>query len=162
MMEIALATTQRAQQEQPDTLLNRELSWLDLNARVLDLASDPDQHLLERVRFCAIFSSNLDEFFMVRVAGLLDQVAAGLGVRSPDGRTSQQTLAEVRERALELTGRQSELWRHELRPALAAEGIVLGTVDDANEDERRELEATYAHQIYPILTPLAVGPGQPF
>ncbi len=80
-----------------ETLLNRELSWLDLNARVLDLASDPDQPLLERVKFCAIFSSNLDEFFMVRIAGLLDQLAAGLPVRSPDGRTPQQALTEVRE-----------------------------------------------------------------
>ncbi len=139
----ALATTQRLVHESsPDQLLNRELSWLDLNARVLDLAADPDQPLLERVRFCAIFSSNLDEFFMVRVAGLLDQVAAGLGVRSPDGRTPQQTLAEVRQRVLELTARQSELWRRELRPALADEGILVGTVDDATEAELEELEAT--------------------
>ena len=80
------------------TLLNRELSWLDLNERVLELAADPDEPLLERVKFCAIFSSNLDEFFMVRVAGLLDQVIARVNVRSPDGRTPQQALAEVRER----------------------------------------------------------------
>src|SRR5271154_6676346 len=124
-----------------DTLLNRELSWLDLNERVLDLAEDPDQPLLERVRFCAIFSSNLDEFFMVRVAGLLDQVVAGLGVRSPDGRTAQQTVTELRERVLELTARQSELWRHTLRPALAAEGILIGTVDDATPEDLEELEA---------------------
>jgi polyphosphate kinase len=158
-----VATTQRPTQESsPEQLLNRELSWLDLNARVLDLASDPDQLLLERVRFCGIFSSNLDEFFMVRVAGLLDQVAAGLGVSSPDGRTAQQTLAEVRARVLELTARQSELWRLELRPALAEEGILVGTVDDASKSELKELEATFAHRIYPVLTPLAVGPGQPF
>ena len=99
---------------------------------------------------------------MVRVAGLLDQVAAGLGVRSPDGRTAQQTLVEVRERVLELTARQSKLWRHELRPALAGEGILIGKVDDAGEAELEELEATFAHSIYPVLTPLAVGPGQPF
>ena len=158
-----MATAQQPTQESsPEQLLNRELSWLDLNARVLDLAADPDQPLLERVRFCGIFSSNLDEFFMVRVAGLLDQVAAGLGVRSPDGRTAQQTLAEVRARVLELTARQSELWRHELRPALAEEGILIGTVDDAGKAELKELEATFAHRIYPVLTPLAVGPGQPF
>jgi polyphosphate kinase len=158
-----VAITQRTVQEgSPDQLLNRELSWLDLNARVLDLAADPNEPLLERVRFCGIFSSNLDEFFMVRVAGLLDQVAAGLGVRSPDGRTPQQALAEVRQRVLELTGSQSELWRHVLRPALADEGIVIGAVEDANPEELEELEATFAHRIYPVLTPLAVGPGQPF
>jgi polyphosphate kinase len=145
-----------------ETLLNRELSWLDLNSRVLDLASDPDQPLLERVKFCAIFSSNLDEFFMVRIAGLLDQLAAGLPVRSPDGRTPQQALTEVRERVLALTGLQSELWRKDLLPALAAEGILIGTVDDATPEELTELESIFAKQIYPVLTPLAVGPGQPF
>src|SRR5262249_4769053 len=99
----AVATAQRTTQEgTPPDLLNRELSWLDLNARVLELAADPEQRLLERIRFCGIFSSNLDEFFMVRVAGLLDQVAAGLGVLSPDGRSPQQALAEVRERVLAL------------------------------------------------------------
>ncbi len=145
-----------------DTLLNRELSWLDLNARVLDLAADTDQPLLERVRFCSIFSSNLDEFFMVRIAGLLDQLAAGLPVRSPDGRTPQQALTEVRERVLELTEIQSELWRQDLLPALAAEGILIGSVEDATEDELTELESLFAKQIYPVLTPLAVGRGQPF
>jgi polyphosphate kinase len=144
------------------TLLNRELSWLDLNKRVLDLSADPSEPLLERVKFCSIFSSNLDEFFMVRVAGLLDQVIARVNVRSPDGRTPQQALAEVRERALELTAAQSRLWREELVPALAGEGIVVGTVDDATPEEHAELELTFARQIYPVLTPLAVGPGQPF
>jgi polyphosphate kinase len=157
-----VATRQRRAVETPATLLNRELSWLDLNARVLELAADPEQPLLERVRFCGIFSSNLDEFFMVRVAGLLDQVAAGLGVLSADGRTSQQTLTELRERVRELTAAQSTLWRRELCPALAKEGIVIGAVADADERELAELEATFAQRIYPVLTPLAVGPGQPF
>jgi polyphosphate kinase len=144
------------------SLLNRELAWLDLNNRVLDLAADRSEPLLERVKFCSIFSSNLDEFFMVRVAGLLDQVIARVNVRSPDGRTPQQALAEVRERVLELTAAQSRLWREELVPALAGEGIVVGTVDDATPEEHTELESTFARQIYPVLTPLAVGPGQPF
>ena len=158
-----MATTPRPITETPNqTLLNRELSWLDLNKRVLDLAADPGEPLLERVKFCAIFSSNLDEFFMVRVAGLLDQVIARVNVRSPDGRTPQQALADVRERVLELTSAQSKLWRDELVPALAAEGIVMGTVEDLNESERGELEARFVRQIYPVLTPLAVGPGQPF
>jgi polyphosphate kinase len=158
-----LATTHRAPTETPShTLLNRELSWLDLNQRVLDLAADPAEPLLERVKFCSIFSSNLDEFFMVRVAGLLDQVVARVNVRSPDGRTPQQALADVRERVLELTAAQSKLWRDELAPALAREGIIVGTIEDATEEERAELETRFARHIYPVLTPLAVGPGQPF
>jgi polyphosphate kinase len=158
-----VTTTQRPQAEAPGTmLLNRELSWLDLNARVLDLASDPNEPLLERVKFCAIFSSNLDEFFMVRVAGLLDQVASGLSVRSADGRSPHQALTEIRARALDLVSEQSQLWRDDLCPALAAEGIILGSVSDATPDEREQLEDHFARQIFPVLTPLAVGPGQPF
>jgi polyphosphate kinase len=158
-----VATTQRTSLESPEhALLNRELSWLDLNERVLELAADRSEPLLERVKFCAIFSSNLDEFFMVRVAGLLDQVVARVNLRSPDGRTPLQALAEVRERVLALTATQTELWRSELSPALAAEGIRVGSVEDADDEEHGELEARFAREIYPVLTPLAVGPGQPF
>ncbi|HEV2591983.1 MAG TPA: hypothetical protein VGU02_08820, partial [Gaiellaceae bacterium] len=151
---------------QPDAagvvLLNRELSHLELMARVLDLAGDPNEPLLERVKFCGIVSSILDEFFMVRVSGLLDQVASGLSVRSPDGRTPAQTLIDIRHRVTALTAAQSELWRDTLCPALAQEGILLGTVDDLTPDERAELDSLFAREIYPVLTPLAVGPGQPF
>ncbi len=158
-----MSVTDRLHPDAPAaSILNRELSWLDLNGRVLDLAADPSEPLLERIKFCGIFSSNLDEFFMVRVAGLLDQVVSGAAVRTSDGRTPQQTLVEIRERALALTAEQSQLWRTGLCPALAAEGIIIGTVDDATEQEREELELIFAHQIYPVLTPLAVGPGQPF
>jgi polyphosphate kinase len=156
-------TTTRVQAEGPPVvLLNRELSSIDLMARVLDLAADPNEPLLERVKFCGIVSSILDEFFMVRVSGLLDQVASGLSVHSPDGRTPQQTLSEIRLRALELTAEQSRLWRETLTPALAEQGIVLGAVDDLTPLEREELETLFAREIYPVLTPLAVGPGQPF
>jgi polyphosphate kinase len=156
-------TTERLQAESPAAvLLNRELSWLDLNARVLDLAADPNELLLERIKFCSIFSSNLDEFFMVRVAGLLDQVASGLSVRSADGRTPHQVLVEIRERTLDLMSEQSRLWREDLGPALASEGILIGSVSDATADERGQLEDHFARQIFPVLTPLAVGPGQPF
>jgi polyphosphate kinase len=144
------------------TLLNRELSSLDLIGRVLDLATDPEQPLLERVKYCGHVSSILDEFFMIRVAGLLDQIVAGLPVLSPDGRSPQQALDEVAAGAAELVTRQSKLWRTELCPALAREGIVVATVEETSADERRELESTFARQIYPVLTPLAVGPGQPF
>jgi polyphosphate kinase len=145
-----------------DTLLNRELSQVDLMRRVLELAADPNEPLLERVKFCGIVSSILDEFFMVRVAGLQDQVLSGLSVRSPDGRTPQQALAEIRGSVLELTAQQSALWRDKLCPALAAEGILVGGVEDATEAERTELEQVFTRQIFPVLTPLAVGPGQPF
>jgi polyphosphate kinase len=158
-----VATTERLSTDpQAPVLLNRELSWLDLNARVLDLAADRNEPLLERVKFCGIFSSNLDEFFMVRVAGLLDQLVSGVSVRSADGRTPQQTLDEIRARALELTAEQARLWRAELCPELAEQGIRIGGVGDATSDELAELESLFARQIYPVLTPLAVGPGQPF
>jgi polyphosphate kinase len=143
-------------------LLNRELSWLDYNARVLARAADKTLPLLERSRNCAYFSSNLDEFFQVRVAGLMGQEEAGLLVRSPDGRTPQQTLAEIRERAVELTSDQAKLWKRDLRPALAETGIVVGDVEDCNRKELDELDKRFDRDIFPILTPLAVGPGQPF
>jgi polyphosphate kinase len=145
-----------------DRLLNRELSWLEFNARVLDLVADATVPLLERVKFCSIFSSNLDEFFMVRVAGLMGQEAAGIGVRSIDGRTPTATLAEIRERVLALTARQSRLWSRELVPALAEQGVVIAQVEECEEKEVNELEKRFEREIYPVLTPLAVGPGQPF
>ena len=157
-----MATTRLHPDAPIEALLNRELSWLDLNGRVLELAADPNEPLLERVKFCSIFSNNLDEFFMVRVAGLLDQVVSGVSVRSRDGRTSQQTLDEIRARVLELSAQQAQLWRDQLCPALAAERVLVGSVDDATDDERAELQDIFARQIYPVLTPLAVGPGQPF
>src|SRR5262245_47673321 len=145
-----------------DRLINRKLSFLDYDARVLALARDADLPLLERVKFCSIFSQMLDEFFMVRIAGLAGQAAAGVTVRSPDGRTPQQTLREARARVLELQAEQARIWAQELRPALAAEGVVVSQVTDLSAEERAELEHRYERDIYPVLTPLAVGPGQPF
>ena len=145
-----------------ERLLNRELSWLDFNARVLELAEDPQVPLLERVKFCSIFSSNLDEFFMVRVGGLMRQAEAAMPMRSVDGQTPQAVLARIRERALALTERQSAVWTGELQPALAAEGILVGTCVDCTNEELAELAALFDRELYPVLTPLAVGPGQPF
>jgi polyphosphate kinase len=142
--------------------LNRELSWLDFNARVLEVASDSSLPLLERVNFCSIFSSNLDEFFMIRVAGLMDQAEAGVLLRSPDGRTPQEALHEIRERTLELSGEQAKLWKRQLKPALADQGIVVAEIDDLDERELKELEGVFEREIFPVLTPLAVGPRQPF
>jgi polyphosphate kinase len=148
--------------QEGERLLNRELSWLEFNARVLELAGDPSVPLLERVKFCSIFSSNLDEFFMVRVAGLLGQEVAGVAVRSADGRTPAATLAEIRERVLALTARQSKLWSRELVPALDEAGIAISQMDECSEKELSQLERGFDQDIYPVLTPLAVGPGQPF
>jgi polyphosphate kinase len=148
--------------EVDDRLLNRELSWLDYNARVLELASDPAVPLLERVRLCKFFSSNLDEFFMVRVAGLREQADAGILALSPDGRTAQGALAEIRRRVLELSELQTRLWKRELRPGLAEHGVVVGEVEDCTDKELSQLQSLFDRQIYPVLTPLAVGSGQPF
>ncbi len=143
-------------------LLNRELSWLTFNERVLELAADPTLPVLERVKFCAIFSSNLDEFFMVRVAGLLQQASAGVALRSADGLTPQQTLSRIRDDVSRATAAQARLWRRELRPLLAQAGIDVGRVEDCNSRELEQLERRFKREIYPVLTPLAVGPGQPF
>jgi polyphosphate kinase len=154
-------TTATAARE-ADRLLNRELSWLDFNTRVLELAEDRTVPLLERVKFCSIFSANLDEFFMVRVAGLLGQLASGLGVHSADGRTPTEALTEIRRQVTALTARQAKLWRRDLVPSLADYDIVIGNVDELRKSELEELAERFERQIYPVLTPLAVGPGQPF
>jgi len=149
-----------APDEAQPRFLNRELSQLDFNGRVLEVARDESVPLLERVNFCAIFSSNMDEFFMVRVAGLMDQLAAGVAVRSPDGLTPQAALAEIRERTTALSAEQAKLWKRHLRPELEAQGIVVAEIEDLEPDELEELERVFDTEIFPVLTPLAVGPGQ--
>ncbi len=155
-----MATT--ASRETSGRLLNRELSTLEYNARLLDLAGDDSLPLLERVKMCRFVSSNLDEFFMVRVAGLLGQAASGIAVRSADGLTPRSALTQIRERVLELTARQAKLWKRALRPALLDEGIVIAQIDDLEPDDLGELEKRFQREIFPVLTPLGVGPGQPF
>jgi len=159
---VPTAEKEKASVEGPERFLNRELSSLDFNSRVLELAADPSLPLLERLTFCSRFSQHLDEFFAVRVSGLMGQDASGLTVYSLDGRTPQQTLAEIRERVLALSAEQSSLWKRELRPALEKEGILIGRIADCSEKELEELAALFDREIYPVLTPLAVGPGQPF
>jgi polyphosphate kinase len=142
--------------------LNRELSWLDFDARVLALAEDPEVPLLERAKFLAIFSQNLDEFFQVRVAGLKDQVAAGLLATSPDGRTPGQQLADVRDRVEELVAREERTFLEQVAPELAAVGIRFSSWDELDDDDEKFLVDTFEHRIFPVLTPLAVDPGHPF
>jgi polyphosphate kinase len=148
--------------EDPSLYLNRELSWLDFNERVLQLAEDERLPLLERVKFCAIFTTNLDEYYMVRVAGLHDQIAAGVGRRSQDGRVPSETLALIRERVLELGRRLDDCFEERLRPALAEHEITVAGVRELDEESRAELARHFQKKIFPALTPLAVAPGRPF
>jgi polyphosphate kinase len=145
-----------------ERLINRELSFLEYDARLLELARDETLPVLERVFFLKVSAEMLDEFFMVRVAGLTGQTEAGVSRRSPDGRTPQQILDEARERVLEVYAAQGELWREALSPALADEGIVVSNVEELEPPERIELDDRFEREIFPVLTPLAVGPGQPF
>ncbi|MDX1691743.1 MAG: polyphosphate kinase 1 [Acidimicrobiia bacterium] len=141
---------------------NRELSLLDFQERVLAIAENPNVPLLERLKFVAIVSSNLDEFFQVRVAGLMEQHAAGLGKVTPDGRTPGEQLAEIRGRAEQLLARTERVFLAELRPALAEHGIHIARWDDLDEADRKELVARFEAEIYPVLTPLAFDPAHPF
>jgi polyphosphate kinase len=141
---------------------SRHLSWLTYNARVLALAEQGDLPLLERVRFLAIFSSNLDEFFQVRVAGLHDQIQAGISTAAPDGSTPQDQLVAVRRLVHDLLARVDVLWEHALKPELEHNGIHIATVDELGARERRALTGVFRDQIFPVLTPLAVDPAHPF
>jgi len=141
---------------------NRELSWLDFNERVLQLTEDPETPLMERVKFLAIYTSNLDEFFMVRVAGLHDQVDAGIDARKADGLSPSETLERIAERTRELGVRQSHQLTEEVRPALAEHGIRILDIAECSADELDRADRLFHEQIFPVLTPLAVGPGRPF
>ena len=142
--------------------VNRELSWLDFNDRVLQLAEDVREPLLERVKFAAIFSGNLDEFFMIRVAGLHDQVDAGLTAPKRCGRTPSEINDAIRERVVRLQQRQTRVVDAVLRPALAEHGIRIATVAELASSERSTVGERFRRLIFPVLTPLAVGPGRPF
>jgi polyphosphate kinase len=148
--------------DDPSLYLNRELSWLDFNLRVLELSEDASLPLLERVKFAAIYTSNLDEYFMVRVAGLHDQIDAGVDRPSVDGLTPSQTLELVHERTLAYSDRLQRCVAQRLIPGLAEHGIVIKRVSEVSDAEREALTAHFRRVIFPALTPLAVGPGQPF
>ncbi len=143
-------------------LINRELSWLDFNARVLALAASPRVPLLERAKFLAIFSQNLDEFFQVRVAGLEDQVAAGVHAPSDDGSKPAEQLAAIRARVDDLVSRQSSIFLDDVARALADVGIRLSDWDELDDDDRSYLVEVFEQRIFPVLTPLAVDPSHPF
>jgi len=148
--------------DDPELYFNRELSWLDFNQRVLELAEEGDVPLLERARFCSIYASNLDEFFMVRVAGLFDQLDAGIDARGPDGLAPGEQIDAIQARVLEMDRRLHACFDGELRPALEEEGIRIVSLDTATPEERREIDARFHDQVFPALTPLVIGLGRPF
>ena len=161
-MEAITQTREAPALDSPELFENREVSWLQFNERVLELAEDERTPLLERVKFLAIYASNLDEFFMVRVAGLHDQVDAGIDARGPDGLSAREALERVTELNAELGRRHSRAWVDEVRPALAEHGIRVVDLGDCAEDELESVDRLFSEQIFPVLTPLAVGPGRPF
>jgi polyphosphate kinase len=142
--------------------VNRELSLIEFQRRVLDQATDPSVPVLERVRFLSIVGSNMDEFFMIRLAGLKQQVAAGVREPGPDGMTPAEQLAAVRRVADELKHDALRVWRNDLVPALAAEGIRVVDYDELAIDARLELRKYFESGVFPVLTPLAVDPSRPF
>jgi polyphosphate kinase len=142
--------------------INRDLAWLDFAERVLALADDDGVPVLERVKFLAIFSEGLDQFFQVRVAGLKEQVAAGLGSTTPDGMTPVDQLRAIRSRVQSMLYRQGRIFLGGVAPALAAAGIVLSDWESLDDDDRRYLFEVFEQRIFPVLTPLAVDPGHPF
>jgi polyphosphate kinase len=147
--------------ERPERFINRELSWLDFNHRVVEEAQNPRHPLLERLRFVSIGASNLDEFYSVRVAGLIGQAKAGLTAVSPDGRTPAQQLAEIKVRAEALLADQQRVWR-ELRGQLREAGIEVCEPSGLTADDIRWLDAWFMERVFAVLTPLAIDPAHPF
>ncbi len=153
----------RTEDELPsDRFLEREISWLQLNERVLQLAMDDSVPLLERAKFLAIFSNNLDEFFMIRVAGLKRRIATGLAVRSASGLEPREVLERISEVSQQLMSLQAQVFLEQVQPALAAEGITIAHWDDLTEEERTPLHQLFTDHIFPVLTPLSVDPAHPF
>jgi polyphosphate kinase len=147
--------------QSPERFINRELSWLDFNMRVLEEAANPNHPPLERLRFVAISAANLDEFYSVRVAGLIGQDRAGITTRSPDGRSPAQQLAAIHERARALLTAQRVEWQR-VRGLLAAEGLSVCNPADLSDADRAWLQDLFMERVFPVLTPLAVDPAHPF
>src|SRR5450432_688766 len=145
-----------------DRFIDREASWLDFNMRVLELAANPEVPLLERVKFLAIFATNLDEFFMVRVAGLKRRIATGIAVTAPSGLSARDQLELVSTRAHALASEHARVFFDEIRPELGDRGIHLLRWDDLDDADHAQLRTFFSESVYPVLTPLAVDPAHPF
>lgn len=161
-MARAKETTPEINLNEPQYYFNRELSWLEFNRRVLHEALDPRTLLLERLKFAAIFSSNLDEFFMVRIAALKQQVEANVSMLSPDGRTPQEQIDSIGQVLRPMVTEQHQHFEQVLRPALAEHGVYILNYIDLSQEQRLYLQDYYEKRIFPVLTPLAVDPGHPF
>ncbi|MFM2158968.1 MAG: polyphosphate kinase 1, partial [Cyanobacteriota bacterium] len=153
-----MATANLAQ----ELVLNRELSWIRFNQRVLAQALDPGTPLLEQAKFSAIFSNNLDEFFMVRVASLQSQLHAGLQAVSEDGRTPREQLREIRHQLEPLLHQQQEHYRNSLKPKLAEHGVLLLDYQQLSRKQKDWANSYFQRAVFPVLTPLAVDPAHPF
>src|SRR4051794_23019747 len=163
MLEPVISTVPTRDPELPDDrFLNREVSWLDFNKRILALAQDRTAPLLERAKFLAIFATNLDEFFMVRVAGLKRRQSMGLGVRGADGLGPREQLAQITRTSRELVSEQARCFVEDVCPALGAEGIRVLLWRDLSPEQKAPLHEYFRSQVFPVLTPLAVDPAHPF
>ncbi|MEI6447392.1 MAG: polyphosphate kinase 1 [Actinomycetes bacterium] len=148
--------------DDPSLYTNREVSWMDFDTRVLELAEDPEVPLLERAKFLAITATNLDEFVMVRLAGLHEQIDSGIDARGPDGLSPDDAFDRVSERMKELMERHSRAWEREVRPELAAAGIRIIEPEKLGPSDLADIDRDFAERIFPVLTPLADAPGRPF
>jgi polyphosphate kinase len=158
--EIALAESRPAFEAPP--YFNRELSWLEFNWRVLEEAMDERHPLIERVKFLSIFCTNLDEFFMIRVSGIREQISAGVTTLSSDGKTPTEQIAAVRQRVVETVAVMHRYWAEQLEPRLRSEGIAIINDADLTAEQRACCGEYFEREIFPVLTPLAVDPGHPF
>ncbi|HTI15299.1 MAG TPA: polyphosphate kinase 1 [Dictyobacter sp.] len=148
--------------EQPELYINRELSWIEFNRRVFEEAKDTTHPLLERVKFISIFETNLDEYIMIRLAGLKDQMVSSKTLRSPDGRTPGEQLAAVRQRLAPLIQEVRQYWRNDLMPLLAREHICVLDYEQLDKEQRNAMQYYFEHEVLPVLTPLAVDKAHPF
>ena len=146
----------------PENFINRELSWLEFNRRVLEEAQDPTQPLIERVKFLTIFSSNLDEFFEIRVAGIKQQIESETSDVGPDGLSPTETFNAIQRVAHEMVATQYALWNDELAPALAKNGIRVHDVAQVNAKRAAWARRYFREEVFPMLTPLAVDASHPF
>lgn len=162
MQQNPIAAAPPTDLERPDLYINRELSWIEFNRRVFEEAQDTRHPLLERVKFLSIFETNLDEFMMIRVAGLKDQVAAHVSSLSPDGMTPEQQLAAVRQCLASLVQEVRQYWRNELMPLLSEQHIHIWDYEQLDEWQREAILSYFEREIFPVLTPLAVDQGHPF